>query len=293
MADTHDAEHDDQQARKQAEHTVQSATAEGQALGLGLGLGQETLPAYPSSLLGDARLSGRGNGPVRSALVQRMQQSYGNRATQRFLQRSAAPRVQREDAPEATDDEEKKKLEEETTVQTTRAGSSAVVPVQREDPPGGTAPAPATPSTNGATPAPATPAPAATGNPIVAAMWNASVVTPVQQAAQDIQGANPGKSKVQASINKLESAREVTRQVRTSLPPDSAASLRIPGFHNALTSFKKALEPHAGTVTPIPETQAHITGIDGPLTELGGQIANTPPAGASGGAPPPAPSGTP
>jgi hypothetical protein len=37
------------------------------------------------SLLGDARLGGRGNGPVRAAVMQRMQQSVGNRALQRLL----------------------------------------------------------------------------------------------------------------------------------------------------------------------------------------------------------------
>src|SRR5438874_7641712 len=47
----------------------------------------ESAPSYPQSLLADARLSGRGNEPVRVALMREMQQTYGNRATQRFLQR--------------------------------------------------------------------------------------------------------------------------------------------------------------------------------------------------------------
>lgn len=41
--------------------------------------------SYPSSLLGDARLSGRGNEPVRVALMRQMQETYGNRALQRLL----------------------------------------------------------------------------------------------------------------------------------------------------------------------------------------------------------------
>jgi hypothetical protein len=50
----------------------------------------ESTPNYPSTLLGDSRLSGRGNAPVRTAVMQRMQQTVGNRAVQRFLQRAAA-----------------------------------------------------------------------------------------------------------------------------------------------------------------------------------------------------------
>ncbi|HYP38746.1 MAG TPA: D-alanyl-D-alanine carboxypeptidase family protein, partial [Chloroflexia bacterium] len=41
--------------------------------------------AHGTALLGDARLDGRGNGPVRAAVMQRMQQSVGNRALQRLL----------------------------------------------------------------------------------------------------------------------------------------------------------------------------------------------------------------
>jgi hypothetical protein len=50
----------------------------------------ESTPNYPTTLLGDSRLSGRGNAPVRTAVMQRMQQTVGNRAVQRFLQRVAA-----------------------------------------------------------------------------------------------------------------------------------------------------------------------------------------------------------
>src|SRR5262245_43720402 len=39
----------------------------------------------PSGLLGDPRLNGRGNGPVKVALMRQAQQVYGNRAVQRFL----------------------------------------------------------------------------------------------------------------------------------------------------------------------------------------------------------------
>lgn len=40
------------------------------------------------TLLGDPRLGGRGNAPVRAAMIQQMQQNQGNRATQRFLQQA-------------------------------------------------------------------------------------------------------------------------------------------------------------------------------------------------------------
>ena len=52
-------------------------------------------PAYSPALLHDARLSGRGNGPVRMALVQQMQQTRGNRAVQRALRQVPTPLGQR------------------------------------------------------------------------------------------------------------------------------------------------------------------------------------------------------
>jgi hypothetical protein len=47
----------------------------------------QPLPSYAPSVLGDPRLSGRGNGPVRAAVVQRLQRTAGNRATARLIQR--------------------------------------------------------------------------------------------------------------------------------------------------------------------------------------------------------------
>src|SRR5689334_5002822 len=50
--------------------------------------------AVPASsapaLLSDPHIEGRGNAPVRQAALQQMQRTYGNRATQRFLQRAPA-----------------------------------------------------------------------------------------------------------------------------------------------------------------------------------------------------------
>ena len=46
----------------------------------------EVGPTYPHSLLGNPLLHERGNGPVRVALVQQMQQTYSNHAVQRALQ---------------------------------------------------------------------------------------------------------------------------------------------------------------------------------------------------------------
>ncbi|MDQ2808828.1 MAG: DUF922 domain-containing Zn-dependent protease [Chloroflexota bacterium] len=55
--------------------------------------------ALPAGLAAtDARLDGRGNGPVRIAMLQRMQQTYGNRAVQRMMA------VQRDPAPAAPAD---------------------------------------------------------------------------------------------------------------------------------------------------------------------------------------------
>ena len=47
--------------------------------------GSEALPSYPHALLGDPRLNGRGNAPVRNAAMQQAQRTYGNRAVQRAL----------------------------------------------------------------------------------------------------------------------------------------------------------------------------------------------------------------
>jgi hypothetical protein len=45
--------------------------------------------AYSPTILNDARMSGRGNAPVRAAAIQQMQQTHGNRAVQRLIQRAA------------------------------------------------------------------------------------------------------------------------------------------------------------------------------------------------------------
>src|SRR5689334_14570888 len=49
----------------------------------------EGLPALSPELLSNPGLGGRGNTPVRVALLQRMQQMYGNRAVQRYMQSMA------------------------------------------------------------------------------------------------------------------------------------------------------------------------------------------------------------
>jgi hypothetical protein len=46
---------------------------------------------YSRSLFGDARLHGRGNQSVQVAMMQQMQQTYGNRAVQRFMQSGRQP----------------------------------------------------------------------------------------------------------------------------------------------------------------------------------------------------------
>lgn len=58
-------------------------------------------PGYSSSLAGDSRLRGRGNGSVQRSVLQRLQQTHGNRAVQRILQRSASgPATAEEDISE-------------------------------------------------------------------------------------------------------------------------------------------------------------------------------------------------
>src|SRR5262245_28675083 len=53
------------------------------------------LAAVPGLLPNDPRLAGRGNGPVRIALMQRMQHTHGNRALQRLMQGQPVVAVQR------------------------------------------------------------------------------------------------------------------------------------------------------------------------------------------------------
>jgi hypothetical protein len=106
----------------------------------------DSVPSYPPSLLADVKLSGRGNGPVRTALMRQMQQTYGNRATQRYIQRQATQAgslpVQRHEANEEVEpiqrtpsvikeEGEEDRVLEEQPVQTMRA-SSASLNVQRK-----------------------------------------------------------------------------------------------------------------------------------------------------------------
>lgn len=84
MAEDSGREHDPHRDEEHAQHEA------GQSSGSLDGLqASSILPASPGTLLGNPALKGRGNGPVRAAVLQRMQQNYGNRATQRFLQRVA------------------------------------------------------------------------------------------------------------------------------------------------------------------------------------------------------------
>jgi hypothetical protein len=63
------------------------------------GLASPSSPGYslphfaPSSMLGDPRLSGRGNGPLKASLILQAQRTYGNRATRSAL-RNAAQRME-------------------------------------------------------------------------------------------------------------------------------------------------------------------------------------------------------
>src|SRR5947207_279046 len=50
--------------------------------------GPQDPPSYPLSLLNDPVLNGRGNEPVRIAVMLQAQHDYGNRALRRYLQRT-------------------------------------------------------------------------------------------------------------------------------------------------------------------------------------------------------------
>src|SRR5437588_13083786 len=78
----------DDQGRERDEHKRIQRTEQSEGVQGPLAAESESVPSYPASLLSDPRLNGRGNGPVRTALMRQMQQTYGNRAVQRFLQRA-------------------------------------------------------------------------------------------------------------------------------------------------------------------------------------------------------------
>jgi hypothetical protein len=72
----HETSHSKEQSRQhatQVDNTVEQPFA------------VATEPNYDSSLLGDSRLSGRGLGPVRAAVMRQAQRTYGNRTVQRKL----------------------------------------------------------------------------------------------------------------------------------------------------------------------------------------------------------------
>ncbi|MDQ3930115.1 MAG: hypothetical protein M3328_13330 [Chloroflexota bacterium] len=72
--------HDDRTKVQRAEHQSRQHAAGLQGLAApGLA------PSYSNSLLGDARLNGRGNRPVKSTVMRQMQRKYGNQAVQRQI----------------------------------------------------------------------------------------------------------------------------------------------------------------------------------------------------------------
>ncbi|HYP40170.1 MAG TPA: OmpA family protein [Chloroflexia bacterium] len=84
MADETSRDHDDHKRVQRTEtHTGLSPIG-------GEGLVVDSISAAHSALLGDPRLDQRGNAPVRNALIQRMQSTFGNRAVVRLLQRKAS-----------------------------------------------------------------------------------------------------------------------------------------------------------------------------------------------------------
>jgi hypothetical protein len=92
----------------------------------------EATPAYQGLLPGDPRLNGRGNQPMNIAVMQRMQQTYGNRAVQRRLANNRGSRV----SGGPMQEEGAAARQTAQGQPTTTTGSRA--PVQRQVPPGGT-----------------------------------------------------------------------------------------------------------------------------------------------------------
>ncbi|HYO50895.1 MAG TPA: DUF4157 domain-containing protein [Chloroflexia bacterium] len=80
MSEEHGQTHDDQQKVQRVEHQPAQPAAGLEGLAA-----QGPAPSYSGSLLGDPRLDGRGNQPVKTAVMRQMQRTYGNRAVQRQL----------------------------------------------------------------------------------------------------------------------------------------------------------------------------------------------------------------
>jgi hypothetical protein len=90
MSNSHDADFDSPARIAQEQAHVESAELPSQT-SMPVQTAPESAVLLPDSSA--SRIRGRGNTPMRTAMLQRMQQTYGNRALQRFLsaQRSASP----------------------------------------------------------------------------------------------------------------------------------------------------------------------------------------------------------
>src|SRR4051794_3195104 len=80
MAEDQSKEHEEHQRA----HRVEQSASEPERASTPEDANTNQVPLFSAS-----SLSGRGNAPVRANVMQRMQQTHGNRATGRFLQRAA------------------------------------------------------------------------------------------------------------------------------------------------------------------------------------------------------------
>jgi len=86
----------------------------------------DNVPTHSPSLLGDSRLNGRGNQAMKIAVMRQMQQTYGNRAVQRFLRH--APGIAGADSVS-----EASATGSSGPAAIQRSATSAPVPIQRTD----------------------------------------------------------------------------------------------------------------------------------------------------------------
>lgn len=84
MAEKHTAEVHTQERRRHPEQSIEAADHEATPAPF-----VEGVAASPGTLLDTLKLHGRGASPLHIAALQHMQQTVGNRATQRFIQRAA------------------------------------------------------------------------------------------------------------------------------------------------------------------------------------------------------------
>jgi hypothetical protein len=229
--------------------------------------------SYPDTLLGSTRLGGRGNGTVRTAMIQNAQNTYGNRAVQRLLRKNGSSNVsvQRDDPPGTSG-----------TGGIIGAGISQVMGG------GNSIIAGVIAGLN----ALAGPAP----NEAVRAMYNSGVSDQISSASMHLQSNNgdPPKEELVKADEEVKSARRVNRNVFESFPEDDKHAYvvaRMKLLNNKLVTLSSNIEPLMGEYIPVKDIEQIVEMNAGRAEELEDLVASggkdQVPAAPAGGVPAP------